>query len=351
MAKGESRQSTFGSKLSPRIVAILSIALFAIMLVSFALGRFPLSPAELINGIYNHIFRPDLLSSSLEAGRIDRVIFEIRLPRILIVMLTGAGLAVAGASLQGTFRNPLVSPDLLGASAGASLGVCIAILFGFPYWVVFVFAFVGGLAAVSLALTLSQAVRYDPVLGLVLCGILVSMLFQAGMSLVKYVADANGQLPNITLLLMGSYSSVNSRQLLWSALPLLAGFVLLFLNSWQLNVLTFGEEEAQAMGVNAQHVRITVIIATTLLTAVSVAVAGIVSWVGLVIPHLARAIVGSNYRALMPASAFIGAAYLLVVDDIARLVTTVEIPIGILTAFIGVPVFFMIFRTNMKGLS
>jgi len=344
-------RTVFGSKIPFRVKILLVIVLVGIMLVSFALGRFPVSPADLLTVIYNHLFNPDFIASNLDAGRIDRVIFEIRLPRILLVMLSGAGLAVAGASLQGTFKNPLVSPDLLGASAGASLGVCGAMLLQLPIWVIFLAAFVGGLAAVGLATALSKAVHYDPILGLVLCGILVSMLFQAGMALVKYSADTTNLLPAITLLLMGSFSSVNSQDLLWSIIPLLCGFILLFLQRWHLNVLSFGDEEARAMGVNTRRVRLIVIFASTLLTAVSVAVAGIIGWVGLVIPHLARAIVGPNYKVLLPAVAFIGATYLLVIDDIARLVTTVEIPIGILTAFIGVPVFLIIFRYSMKGWS
>jgi len=347
--EGTTARTVFGSKVPLRIKVLLVVVLIAIMLISFALGRFPVTPADLIMGIYNHFFNPDLVASSLDAGRVDRVIFEIRLPRILLVMFSGAGLAVAGASLQGTFRNPLVSPDLLGASAGASLGVCAAILLQFPIWAIFIAAFVGGLAAVGLALVLNRAVRYDPVLGLVLCGILVSMLFQAGMALVKFSADTAGQLPAITLLLMGSFSSVNSRDLLWSIIPLACGFILLFLQRWHLNVLSFGDEEARAMGVNTRRVRLIVIFASTLLTAVSVAVAGIIGWVGLVIPHLARAIVGPNYKVLLPASAFIGATYLLIIDDIARLAMTIEIPIGILTAFIGVPVFLLIFRYSIKG--
>jgi len=346
-----SAQTVFGSKISLTTKVLLVVILIAIMLVSFALGRFPVTPLELIQGMYDHFFNPEYVAANLEAGKIDRIIFEIRLPRILLVVLTGAGLSIAGASLQGLFKNPLVSPDLLGASAGASLGACLAMLIDMPTGIIYICAFVGGLAAVSLAMLLNRVVRYDPILGLVLCGILVSMLFQAGMSFVKYSADVDGKLPAITLLLMGSFSSANSRDLLWSILPLLCGFVLLFLQRWQLNVLSFGDEEARAMGVNTRRVRLIVIFAATLLTSVSVAVAGIIGWVGLVIPHLARAIVGPNYKVLLPTTAFIGASYLLVIDDIARLASTVEIPIGILTAFIGVPFFVLIFRHNVRGWS
>lgn len=324
-------------------------ALLAALLVSFALGRFPVTPLELIQGIYNHFINPGLVASDFTLGKIDRVIFEIRLPRILLVILVGAGLSVAGASYQGMFKNPLVSPDILGASAGASLGACLGMLFNLPVYFIQLSAFAGGIAAVGMAVWVNRVVRYDPILGLVLGGILVSTLFSAGMSLVKYLADAQDKLPEITFWLMGSFSSINSRDLLWGFVPFLAGFVILLLQGWQLNVLSFGDEEARAMGVNTRRTRLLVIVASTLLASASVAVAGVVGWIGLVIPHLARAIVGPNYRVLLPTAMFIGASYLLIVDDIARLATAVEIPIGILTAILGVPFFVVIFRRNMRG--
>jgi iron complex transport system permease protein len=341
--------AAFGKKVPLFVKLILVSALLAILLLSFALGRFPVSPPELIKGVFDHFFNPTAVDATLDATKIDRVIFQIRLPRILLVILVGAGLAVAGASYQGMFKNPLVSPDLLGASAGASLGACLALLFDQPTWVIQIAAFAGGLLAVGMAVWLNRTVRYDPILGLVLGGILVSTLFQAGMSLVKYSADAADKLPAITFWLMGSFSSVNSRDLIWAVVPFACGFVILLLQSWQLNVLSFGDEEARAMGVNTRRVRLLVILASTLLTSASVAVAGIVGWIGLVIPHLARAIVGPNYRVLLPTALFVGASYLLVVDNIARLVSAVEIPIGILTAILGVPFFVVIFRHNMRG--
>ncbi|MDR2493119.1 MAG: iron ABC transporter permease [Coriobacteriales bacterium] len=339
----------FGKKVPTLVKLVLAGSLAAVVLASFALGRFAVAPADLLGGVYNHFFNPELVGSDLAARKIDSVIFEIRVPRILLVILVGAGLAVAGASYQGMFKNPLVSPDLLGASAGASLGACLGLLFDQPVWAVQLCAFFGGIVAVSAAVGLTRAVRYDPILGLVLGGILVSTLFQSGMSLVKLVADASDKLPLITFWLMGSFASVNNDDLLWSLVPFVVGFALLLLQRWQLNVLSFGDEEARALGVNTRRVRLLVITASTLLTSVSVAVAGIVGWIGLVIPHLARAVVGPNYRVLLPTSLFVGASYLLVVDNIARLATAVEIPIGILTALLGVPFFVFIFRQNMRG--
>ena len=275
---------------------------------------------------------------------------NIRLPRILVVMLVGAALAVAGASYQGMFKNPLVSPDILGASAGASFGACLALLFDMSNSMVQLFAFIGAMVAVGGAVWMNKMVnKYDALLGLVLGGMLVTTLFQSFTSLVKFMADANDKLPAITFWLMGSFSRINQTDLAVIVAPMLAGFVLLMLERWKLNVLSFGEEEARSLGVNTGRVRLIVIFASTLIVACSVAVAGIVGWVGLVIPHLARSIVGPNYKVLLPTSMFIGAGYLLIVDDLCRLMASTEIPIGILTAIIGVPFFIFIFRHNIKG--
>jgi iron complex transport system permease protein len=277
------------------------------------------------------------------------VVFNIRFPRILVVMLVGAALSTAGASYQGMFKNPLTSPDLLGASAGASLGACIALLLNQGGVMVQICAFAGGMIAVAIAVGLNKFVNYDPTLGLILAGILVGSLFNAGMSLVKLVADANDQLPAITFWLMGSFAAIDSDALLRCLIPLLIGFVVLLSQSWKLNVLSFGDEEARTLGINTGRTRLLVILGATLLTSVSVAMAGIVGWVGLVIPHLARAIVGPNYKVLLPTSIVVGAVYLLIVDNFARLLSTVEIPIGILTAIMGLPFFVFIFKRNMKG--
>lgn len=345
----QAAERAFSTKVSLGVKIFIGVALMTIILVSFALGRYGLSPMELVQGLWNHFFNPDLVSESLEAGRIDRVIFNIRIPRIALVVMVGAALSVAGASYQGMFKNPLVSPDLLGASAGASLGACLALLFDMPNTMVQLLAFCGGMLAVGMAVWLNKMVKYDAILGLVLGGILVSSLFQSGMSLVKFMADANDKLPAITFWLMGSFASINQRDFWIALVPMICGFALLLLQGWKLNVLSFGDEEARSMGINTRATRLVVIFASTLLTSVSVAVAGIVGWVGLVIPHLARAIVGPNYKVLLPTTMFIGSGYLLIVDNIARLVASVEIPIGILTAILGVPFFIFIFKHNMRG--
>lgn len=343
----------FGRKVPGWVKILLVVVLLLIILLSFFLGRYSITPAELLNGVVFHfqcLANPELAQGmTLQQEQIEKVIFSIRLPRILLVVLVGAALAVAGASYQGMFKNPLVSPDILGASAGASLGACIAMLFNQPNYVVQIGAFVGGIAAVGMAVWLTRIVKYDAILGLVLGGMLVSTLFQSGTSLVKFVADAQDQLPTITFWLMGSFNRASNSYLLAALVPMVCGFIVLLLQSWKLNVLSFGDEEARSMGINTKRVRLIVILASTLLTSASVAVAGIVGWIGLVVPHLARAIVGPNYKVLLPTSMFVGASYLLIIDDIARNIASIEIPLGILTSLLGVPFFIFIFKRNMKG--
>lgn len=346
-------------KVEPWIKIAIGIALLGIVLVSFALGRYPISPVELIStlgGLANNTLADFAAHFGVAIPYVEvnqqmaTALMNIRLPRILVVMLVGAALAVAGASYQGMFKNPLVSPDILGASAGASFGACLALLFDMSNSMVQLFAFIGAMVAVGGAVWMNKMVnKYDALLGLVLGGMLVTTLFQSFTSLVKFMADANDKLPAITFWLMGSFSRINQTDLAVIVAPMLAGFVLLMLERWKLNVLSFGEEEARSLGVNTGRVRLIVIFASTLIVACSVAVAGIVGWVGLVIPHLARSIVGPNYKVLLPTSMFIGAGYLLIVDDLCRLMASAEIPIGILTAIIGVPFFIFIFRHNIKG--
>jgi iron complex transport system permease protein len=344
----------FGSRVPAWVLPTVVFSLLALVLVSYALGRYAVSVPDLLNGVYNHFFRPEVLDPtsaaySAESERIDRVIFNIRGPRIMLVCLVGAALACSGAAYQGMFKNPLVSPDILGSSAGASMGACLAMLLNLGGFHVQLFAFIGGLTAVSLAVLLNRLVKYDPTLGLVLGGILVSSLFSSGTSFIKLVADAQDQLPSIQFWLMGSFNRVDGDDLLLALVPLLVGFVILIVMSWRLNVLSFGDDEARAMGINTRSTRLLVIFASTLLASVSVAVAGIIGYVGLVVPHLARAIVGPNYKLLLPASLLVGAIFLLIIDNIARVLMAVEIPIGILTAIVGVPFFVVIFRNQMRG--
>ena len=341
----DAAKAAFAAKVPLGVKIIILVVLVAIFLVSFALGRYPITPVELVQTIAQWFADP----IASEESTFATVVFNIRLPRVLSVLLVGAALSVAGASYQGMFKNPLVSPDLLGASAGAGLGACLALLWSLPNEMVQLFAFVGGMAAVGMAVWLNGFVKSDPILGLILGGILVSTLFQSGTSLIKFMADSNDKLPSITFWLMGSFASVTLEDFLRILVPMAVGFAILMFQRWKLNVLSFGDEEARSMGINTKRTRLLVIFASTLLTSSSVAIAGMVGWIGLVIPHLARAIVGPNYRVLLPVTMAVGAGYLLIVDDIARLAASVEIPIGILTAVLGVPFFVFIYRRNMRG--
>ena len=357
-------KAAIGKKVPFWVKIAIVVALVLVAAFSLTLGKYPVPVGDIVPTLWACLCNwcMDVWQMACQAfgGTFDAerlpvddayatTLLNVRIPRIVIVMLVGAALSVAGASYQGMFKNPLVSPDVLGASAGASFGACLAMLWDLPAFYISLFAFIGACAAVGCAVWINKAVnRYDALLGLVLGGMLVSTLFQAFVSLIKFMADANDKLPSITYWLMGSFSRTSNEDLLifW---PMLIGFVVLLLERWKLNVMSFGEKEAKSLGVNVPRVRLIVITASTLLVGCSVAVSGIVGWVGLVIPHLARAIVGPNYKALLPASMLIGAAYLLVVDDFCRMVASVDLPIGILTAIIGVPFFIFIFKRNTKG--
>lgn len=342
--KGESSQAclTNDRQTSLKLLALIVLPL-SVFLFSFAVGRYTISIPQLISTLYGHYF------GSVMDANLETVVFNIRLPRLIAAMLVGAALSTAGAAYQGMFKNPLVSPDILGASAGAGFGACLAIYFSQSGFVIQVSAFLFGLAAVLLAYLINVKLDYEPTLGLVLGGILISTLFSSGTGVLKYFADANDKLPAITFWLMGSLSSVNNKDLLMVLLPMLIGFITLFLVRWKLNVLAFGEEEARTLGINTKRLRMIVIISSTLVTAASVSICGMVGWIGLVIPHLGRAIVGPNYRILLPITFIIGASYLLLIDDIARCLGSVEVPLGILTSLLGVPFFILIFKKNMRS--
>jgi iron complex transport system permease protein len=326
-------------------VLLLVLALVLVMLTSFMLGRYASNPAQVWQGVVER-FDPE---KEITDTKLDSALFKIRFPRIIVVVLVGMALSVAGASFQGMFKNPLVSPDLLGASAGASFGACLALLWNLGNEFIQLFAFIGGMAAVMLVMVLNKAVRSDALLGLILGGILVGTLFSSGTSIIKLVADADDKLPAITFWLMGSFAGIQLKDLFIAAPLMFIGLGMLLTQRWNLNVLSFGEDEARSLGVNTGRTRFLVIFAATLLTSCSVALAGIIGWIGLVVPHLTRAIVGPNYRVLLPTTMFVGATFLLIVDNFARLIYSVEIPIGLLTSVLGVPFFAFIYRKNMKG--
>ena len=325
---------------------ILGLGFAAVFFASFLLGRYAVTPGTLFRVLSGALLSPldRLLGTSLApaatwSGREQAVILNIRLPRVALAAVVGAALSAAGAAYQGMFRNPMVSPDILGASNGAGFGAALGILLSFGYFGVTLSAFLFGVGAVAMAWIVSRVSRMNATLSMVLAGIVVGSLFSAGTSFVKLVADTNDQLPAITYWLMGSLSSAKTRDLLFALIPVAVGIVPLLLLRWKINFLTLGEEEARSLGINTNRLRLIIVICATLITAASVAVSGMIGWIGLVIPHFARMLFGHDYKRLLPASMLLGATFLVVVDNIARLAASSEIPLGVLTSFVGAPVF------------
>jgi len=326
-----------------RRFAILTVAFFAVFFGSFVIGRYgvPLGTvlrifaARLAETVSFGALQPQAVWTGAE----ESVVLNIRLPRVICAALVGAALSAAGAAYQGMFRNPMVSPDLLGASTGAGFGAALAILLSFGYFGITVAAFAFGIAAVLLACLVSRFSRLSSSLSMVLAGVMIGSLFSSCTSFVKLVADTEQQLPAITYWLMGSLSSAKNTDVWFAAVPILLGLVPLLLLRWRINLLTISEAEARSLGINTRRLRTAVILCATLITAASVAVSGMIGWVGLVIPHFCRMMFGYDYRRIMPASVLMGGTFLMVVDDIARIVSTSEIPLGILTSFVGAPVF------------
>ena len=328
------------------IIAVLGLLVLLLAAGSLLLGRFPISPVEGAAMLLHQAF-PDLVEQTW-TGQQASIFFNVRAPRIVLALLIGCCLSAAGAAFQGTFQNPLVSPDLLGASQGAALGAAIAILLGLSSLQISMWAFVFSLITVALVVFISMHARGNPITVVILAGVMVSSLFSAGVSYTKLVADPNDTLPAITYWLMGSLTGAKFADIQLVTFPMAVGLIVLFALRWRINILTMGDDEAATMGVNAKLVRLLVMVAATLVTASSVAVSGMIGWVGLVIPHLCRMLVGCDYRKLLPASMVMGAGFLLLVDDIARVATTMEIPIGILTAFVGAPFFLYLITKGRK---
>lgn len=340
---------------SPRVTksttigfAIALALLAAGLVVAFTLGRFPVSLSEIIRVLWSKLTG----GASGAPANIETVVLRIRGPRVLAAVLVGAALSVAGAAFQGLFRNPLVSPDILGASSGAALGAILGIFFSLPVFGIQALAFVGGLAAVAGVYGIGASLRSgDPILVLVLTGVVIGALLGAGVGLVKYLADPYNQLPAMTFWLLGSLAAMSPNDLLPLLFPILAGTAVLVALRWQINVMSLPQEEARALGLATGPLRVAIVAAATLVTAASVAASGIIGWVGLIIPHLARFLVGPSFARLLPAAAILGAGYLLFVDTLARTAAPVEIPLGILTALIGTPFFIWLLKTAHRSWS
>ncbi|MCK9176127.1 MAG: iron chelate uptake ABC transporter family permease subunit [Clostridiales bacterium] len=330
--------------MAPRFAIMLG-ALLLIVIFSFAVGWYWIDPKTIVVFFWHKI-----IGSAREfPTEIHSVLINVRLPRIVLGLLVGSGLSVAGHTFQGVFRNPMASPDVLGASSGAGFGAALAILWGLPSSGITSFSFLFGLLSIVLVLVLTSFVRGQKMLALILTGIVVGSLFSAGLSLIKLVADPTDQLPAITYWLMGSLNSAQVKQLAFAGPIILVALFVILLLRWQLNVLTVGEDAAATMGIHTRLLQLILIIAATLITATCVSVSGVIGWVGLVVPHIARMITGADNRYSLPASALIGSAFMIFVDDIARRATTSGIPLGILTAFIGAPFFiYLILRQGRR---
>ncbi|MBK0421425.1 iron ABC transporter permease [Leucobacter sp. CSA2] len=280
------------------------------------------------------------------------VVFDVRIPRVMLAFFVGSALALAGAALQSLFRNPLVSPQMLGVSSGASFGGVLAMVLGLGTVGTVGGAFLSGLVALLLVLAIGRISGVSPLLMIVLGGVVVSALFSSLVSLITYTADPYTQLPAITFWLLGSLATVNETKILTVLVPLLIGGAAILALRWRLNVLALGDEDATALGVAPRTTRTLLLVAVALLTAGAVAVSGVIGWVGLIVPHIARLAVGPDNRVLLPASLIIGGGYLVLVDTIARALTTTEIPLGILTALIGAPFFvLMLVRFGKRELA
>lgn len=313
--------------------------LFALTLVtpiiSMGIGHYPLSPVAVLDVLWSAATG----TPSAQPPTVENVVLAVRLPRVLAAMLVGASLAGAGAAYQTLFRNPLASPAILGVSAGAGFGAALAMLLHAGAWAIQSSAFAGGIAAVGAAMFIAGRLGQGSALVLVLAGLVVSALFQALTSALKYVADPLDTLPAIIFWLLGSLARVSTHDLAWAAPFALAGIALLVLLRWPTQVLEAGDDEARTLGIPVRQLRLVLIAAATLMTAAAVSISGIVGWVGLLVPHLARLVVGSAYTALLPASLMLGASYLLLVDDLCRSAFAAELPLGIVTAVLGAPVF------------
>ena len=323
----------------------LFAVLAGLFLFSFVLGRYDVPLRQVVMILLSR-FVP---MAQTWTDNMAIAVVNIRLPRILLACLVGCCLSAAGTSYQSVFQNPMAAPDILGASSGACFGAALSILLGLGRMWTVLFAFAFSLLTVILVYITGSRTRGNRVVNILLAGVMISSLFSAGTSYIKLVADPSNQLPAITYWMMGSLSGTRMSDIRFALGPMLIGLVPLFLLRWRINVLTLGEEEAQTMGVNTIRLRLVVVLCATFLTAASVAVSGMIGWVGLVVPHLCRKLVGNDNRYLLPASMLFGAFFLLLVDNASRNILATEIPIGILTAFVGAP-FFVYLMTRKEAL-
>ena len=317
------------------IIVFMAVMLAAGIVVSVFLGKFTITPKELWGIVISQFVDIEQYWTSQQ----EHILWTVRMPRILAACIVGTGLSSAGSVYQGVFENPMAAPDFLGASSGAALGAALAIILGMNDVMITVMAFFMSLLTIVLVYMIGNRTKGNKTVGLVLAGLMVSALAQAGTSFIKLVADQTNELPEITYWLMGSLTGITGEDVLFAFIVTMIGLIPLLLIRWKINVLTIGEQEASTMGVRVDLVRAVSLVCATLITAAAVSISGMIGWVGLVVPHFCRKIVGNNYKFLLPATILTGAFFLLMVDNVSRNLFEVEIPIGILTAVIGAPFF------------
>jgi iron complex transport system permease protein len=310
------------------------IVMICVVFFSFWVGYYPLTPMQVLKAFASRFgYQGDILPQAAT------IFWSIRLPRILSAALIGASLSVAGSVYQGIFRNPLVSPDILGVSSGASFGAALAILFGLPDLFIQLSAFTGGVTAVALSYLISRKSAHSQTLSLVLTGSMIMALCNSGVTMIKYIADPNNALQQITFWLMGSLAKTNMKSFSWSFGPMLAGLTIMFVLRWRINTLTLDDEEAKSLGIHVRQYRMILILSSTLLSAAAVCLGGLIGWVGLMVPHMCRSLTGPDYKRLIPACMIMGASYLVLMDDVARSLFSLELPLGVVTSVLGAPFF------------
>ena len=330
---------------SPMLLIPMLIAYAFIALLSLSIGRYSVSPGTIIKILISRVI-PINISWSAQA---ESAILAIRLPRIICASLVGGGLALSGLVMQTIFRNPMVSPDVLGTSNAAGFGAALAMVLHLPSAMVSPIAFMFGLLSIVLVYLIASKVPNNHILGLVLGGIMISSIFSSLLSFAKLMADPNDTLPSITYFLMGSLSGCTREDAIKVAFPILGSMLSLFLLSWRISLLSLNDDEAKSLGVNTKLLRLIVLVLSVIIVASSVAISGVIGWIGLVIPHITRMIMGCNTRKTIPASIILGATFLTLADTISRTIAFSEIPIGILTSLVGAPFFlYLIVREGRR---
>ena len=337
-------KETAQKKRRPNILAVyllFMLLLFGGVVLAVCVGKYPVTPGESIRILWSRLFG---LKNGLP-NMTQNVVMGLRVPRILASVIVGAALSMSGAAYQGIFKNPLVSPEFLGVSSGACIGAALAILLSMTTFFVSLFAFIGGITAVLLTVSIPSLIKNRSNLVLVLSGIIVGSALSSVFGFIKYIADPDTQLASITYWTMGSFSYIKLSELLTVLIIIIVPAVILVLLSWWIDVLSLGENEARSLGANVKLVRGIVITCATLLTAGSVCIAGTIGWVGLIIPHFGRMLVGPSNRRLIPLCALIGGLFMLLVDTLTRTVGASEMPVSILTGIIGAPFYcWLLFR-------